>query len=248
MRLSIKLPAYFLKSYFVSILFASLITLLTTFCFASPIRYAPLNPNGILNINTALGIATIIQLPEPIQSIIIGDQSGFKVEAIDKAITIKPLRWGAKTNLYLTTQKQRYNLRLHTERQETADFIVYVQSPKEDLSVNWKAYRKKVLTENFTFELLKVGQSQGGFILIIGEIKAKEYARIKPDQFWIYQNKKSKTMDGLYLSNTTMTSKNPIEFGISMALVDLEKKTPITLDLKLDSPLSIEIPSEVLWK
>lgn len=222
--------------------------LLSTMSFATPIRNTYLNPDGILNINTALGIATIIQLPETIQSIIIGDQSGFKVEYLDKAVTIKPLRWGAKTNLYLITEKQRYNLRLRTERQETADFIVYVQTPKDEVNVLWKQYDKKVQTEIYTFEILKIGKSKAGFIILSGRIKAKENRSIKPDQFWIYQNKHSKVINGLYLSSIKMTPKNPIDFGISLAVTDLEEKKPITLELKGELVLAIELPSEVLWK
>ena len=132
---------------------------------AAPIRTVLLTSDQILNINTALGIATIIQLQETIQSIIIGDQSGFKVEPLDKAITIKPLRWGAKTNLYLVTEKQRYNLKLHTDKQEIADFIVYVQTAKDESNILWRTFEKKVQVNGLTFELLKIGKSKSGFIL-----------------------------------------------------------------------------------
>src|SRR6185437_1616257 len=68
----------------------------------------------IIVVRAAIGIATIIQVPQAIQSAIIGDQSGFKVEYLYDAVTIKPLRYGVKTNLYLVTQNHRYNLRLLT--------------------------------------------------------------------------------------------------------------------------------------
>lgn len=215
---------------------------------ATPVRTAQLSPDGILNINTALGIATIIQLPETIQSIIIGDQSGFKVEYLDKAVTIKPLRWGAKTNLYLVTEKRRYNLRLQTLRQETADFIVYVQAPKDEVQVIWKSYDKKVQTDNYTFELTRIGKSKVGFFILDGKIKSNENHSLKPEQFWILQNKESKVINGLYLSSLKVTPKYPLEFGISLAATDLDSKLPVTLELRTEPPLVIEIPVERLWK
>jgi hypothetical protein len=215
---------------------------------AAPVRTAQLSPDGILNINTALGIATIIQLPETIQSVIIGDQSGFKVEYLDKAVTIKPLRWGAKTNLYLVTEKRRYNLRLQTLKQETADFIVYVQNPKEEVQVIWRSFEKKVQTDYYTFEITRIGKSKAGFIILDGKIKAKENHTIKPEQFWILQNKESRVINGLYLSSLKVTPKYPLEFGISLATTDLDSKFPITLELRTEPPLVIDIPEERLWK
>jgi len=215
---------------------------------AAPIRTVQLTSDQILNINTALGIATIIQLQETIQSIIIGDQSGFKVEALDKAITIKPLRWGAKTNLYLVTEKQRYNLKLHTDKQETADFIVYVQTAKPESNILWRIFEKKTQVNGLTFELLKVGKSKSGFILLSGHIRSKENRTIKPEQFWIYQGNQSKIINGLYLSDTSVTPNYPIDFGVSLALSDLEEKKPIILELKSNPNLTLAIPADILWK
>jgi len=215
---------------------------------AAPIRYAQYTPDQILKINTALGIATIIQLQETIQSIIIGDQSGFKIEPLDKAITIKPLRWGVKTNLYLVTEKQRYNLRLQTDRQEMADFIVYVQTAKEDLNILWKTFEKKVQLGKLTFELLKVGKSKSGFIILSGRIRSSINQTIKPEQLWIFQGKQSKVINGLYLSNTNLSSKHAIDFGVSLAISDLEEKKPLSLELRLTTPLTLIVPHEVLWK
>lgn len=215
---------------------------------AAPIRTVQLTSDQILNINTALGIATIIQLQETIQSIIIGDQSGFKVEPLDKAITIKPLRWGAKTNLYLVTEKQRYNLKLHTDKQEIADFIVYVQTVKDESNILWRTFEKKFQVNSLTFELLKIGKSKSGFILLSGRIRSKESQTIKPEQFWIYQGNQSKVINGLYLSNTSIAPRSYLDFGVSLALSDLEEKKLIIMELKSNPNLTLVIPADVLWK
>ena len=64
------------------------------------IHTVKMKPDQILLVKTALGIATIVETPESIQSAIIGDQSGFKIEYLDRAVTIKPLRASARSNLY----------------------------------------------------------------------------------------------------------------------------------------------------
>ncbi len=92
-----------------AIFFASIIISSNGF---SQIRKATSKEDDISTVKTALGIATILQLPEVIQSAIIGDQSGFKIEYLDKAVTIKPLRWGAKTNLYLVTESNQIQIGL----------------------------------------------------------------------------------------------------------------------------------------
>jgi hypothetical protein len=215
---------------------------------ANSIRKVEAKPDGIININTALGIATIIQLPETIQSVIIGDQSGFKVEYLDRAVTIKPLRWGARTNLYLVTEKQRYNLRVLTLKQETADFIVYVESPKEDTTVSWRLFNKKMQTDTFTLEIVKIGKTKAGFILLDGKLSSNRFLTMNPEQFWIYQDKDSKVINGLYLSQLRLVPKKPIQFGISLATSDLEPNRSVTLELHLLESLSLEIPKEYLWK
>ena len=83
--------------------------LLASSSFANVKTVTP-KTDEILEIKTALGIATIIQVPDSVQQAIVGDQSAYRIEYVDKAVTIKPLRYGAKTNLYLFTQKRRYKI------------------------------------------------------------------------------------------------------------------------------------------
>ncbi len=61
-----------------------------------------LKPDQIVTVKTALGLATIVQVPDVPTRLVIGNQSAFKVEYLDKAITIKPLRALVGTNLYIS--------------------------------------------------------------------------------------------------------------------------------------------------
>ena len=136
---------------------------------SAQIRKVVYREDQILTIKTALGIATIIQLPETIQSAIIGDQSGFKIEYLDKAVTIKPLRGNAKTNLYLVTDKKRYNVRLHTKNQDGADYIVYIlpdSNNEKKSQVRWVTSRKASEANGLTLTLERLGYSQGDYLLL----------------------------------------------------------------------------------
>ena len=199
-------------------------------------------------IKTALGIATIVQLPEVVQSAIIGDQSGFKVEYLNKAVTIKPLRFAAKTNLYLLTGQHRYTLRLATQGQDLADYIVYIKDPPAKESVNWRPYSKRVQGEYLTLQVLRVGVTQEGFILIEAKVTSKESIKVVPEQFWVLQAGISKIINGLFLSQTSATKNLPIRVGISIAKTDIEAKQPLIIELRAKETISIQISEVNLWK
>lgn len=80
------------------------VTLLALNASASErVRRVPILGDQIVTVRTSIGIATIIQVPDRPNSVVVGDQDAFKVEYLDQAITIKPLSSRAKSNLYIYT-------------------------------------------------------------------------------------------------------------------------------------------------
>jgi hypothetical protein len=205
-------------------------------------------PDELLLIKTALGIATIVQTPLPIQSAIIGDQSGFKVEYLDRAVTIKPLRAGAKTNLYLLTEKKRFNLRLLTLTQDQSDYVVYIKDEQGAANVQWRVINKEAISDGIRLKVLRVGISPQGFILVDGNLSSDRNISLKPENFWILQRESSKVIDSLYLSSLEITIKQSVPFGISVSKSDLDQKQSLTLQLRLSKTLSIQIPEGIAWK
>jgi hypothetical protein len=215
------------------------------------VRNVTVKSDDILTVKTALGIATIIQLPETIGSAIIGDQSGFKVEYLDRAVTIKPLRWGVKTNLYLVTEKRRYNIRLLTLSQESADYIVYVKAPDSTQSATkWVKFGKSEEIDGAKLTIRKIGFSESGFILIDATLSLKSSKDLvfKPEAVWIKQGTDSKVINGLFLSKTKLSREKPILIGISLARSDLKSKKPVTVELQLEKKISVTVSEDVLWK
>lgn len=207
----------------------------------------------ILTIKTALGIATIIQLPETIQSAIIGDQSGFKIEYLDKAVTIKPLRGNAKTNLYLVTEKKRYNVRLHTKNQDGADYIVYIlpdSNNEKKSQVRWVTSRKSSEANGLTLTLERLGYSKGDFLLLDLSLKinANERMSLKPEDIWVFQENSSKVINSLFLSGTKLEKNKSIKIGISLSRSELIKEKPVRVELKGTKTVSIPISGAAVWK
>ncbi|MBL7545110.1 MAG: TrbG/VirB9 family P-type conjugative transfer protein [Bdellovibrionaceae bacterium] len=225
--------------------------LLSQASFAHIKTISPKNDEIIL-VKTSLAIATMIQFPDStsVQLPIIGDQSAFRIETIDKGITIKPLRYGAKTNLYLFTDKKRYNFRLITEGQDQADYILYIKSSENTDSLTWKVIEKSVSSKELKLTLHKVAATKDNKILLdLSLIALNLDTKVSPENIWIYQDKDSKLISSLFLSDKTTTVRKPIQIGIALSKNDLKEGKSLQLTLKMkEFNLSIDIPREVLWK
>lgn len=227
-----------------------MMTLLQPWTASAHVRNVMAGADDILTIRAALGIATIIQVPETIQSAIIGDSSGFKVEYLDKAVTIKPLRWGVKTNLYLNTEKRRYNLRLVTLSQNIADYVVYVKHPEAKPTSRWTPVARFAEGSGLKFTVARVGFSNQGFILLDAKLTTSsgESLTLKPEEFLIIQNGSSKVINGLFLSDLKLSKAKPVLVGISLARSDLVEKKPLTIEIRGKQKISLTLPEGSLWK
>lgn len=236
----------------IDILIIALLTNLSAFG-DSHVKKVNVSVDELSQVHTAVGIATIIQCPEAVSSVIIGDQGAFKIEYLDKAITIKPLRVGAKTNLYISTATTRYSVRLNSVSQDSADFIVYLapKSSVEKSEVKWREFQRSVTKGNLTLELKRVGRTKG-FTILDMALKSSEDQRIDPDSIYLSQGSESKIINSLFLSSTELTTKNPILLMVSLSQSDLIKEVPASIEIK--SPISktpkmsMELSREVLWR
>lgn len=225
-------------------------TLALSMGVSAQVRNQFVKTDQILTVKAALGIATIIQLPEAIQSAIIGDQSAFKVEYLNKAVTIKPLRYGAKTNLYIITEKRRYNLRLLTMGQDLADYIVYIQTNESVPSTKWQMTNRFGERGMLRLSFSRVGRSSEAFILLDGTISSHglEDVAIKPSDIWVIQEGTSKVINGLFLSDLTLSKGRPLVIGISLSKSDLVSKKPLTIELRGQQKISVTLPKELIWE
>ena len=121
------------------------------------VRHIECKNDQIVTVHAAMGIATIIQVPDHPNSVVVGDQDKFKVEYLDQAITIKPLRAGSKSNLYVYTDYQRFNVQLLTGADPIADYVVYLENvkPRNKQSkpfLRWTTFPKSMRNDEIIFE------------------------------------------------------------------------------------------------
>lgn len=228
--------------------FIHLVAFLLAYRADASVRTVVLKGDELLTVRTALGIATIVQVPTSIQSAIIGDQSGFRVEYLDNAVTIKPLRGGAKTNLYLLTGPRRFNLRLVTLSQDIADYVVYVREPGQPVPSIWRPLSLSKAGRYAALDLTRIAMTPHGFLLIEGRLIAKARVSIQPEEIWIRQGTDSKTIQHLYLSDKVAAPGRPMLIGISINRTDLKEKASIAVELHGRETLSIMIPGALAWR
>ena len=202
----------------------------------------------IVEIKTALGIATIIQMPETVQSAIMGDQSAYRIEYVDHAVTIKPLRGSAKTNLYLFTKERRYNLRLTVVPQNQAYYIVYIRKTELGSGPKWILMGQVASNSDYALKLLKIGSTSDGFLLLNLSVTARRSFTLEPSDFWLIQDKESKVLQSLFLSRLSLKKDQTASVGISVKRNDLSSRVLVIEVRNGSKPLHLEIPKEVVWK
>mgnify|MGYP000019279700 CR=1 FL=1 len=205
----------------------------------------------IVPVRTAVGIATIIQVPDTPSSVVLGDLSAFKVEYLDSAITVKPLKASAASNLYIHTDWKRYTLSLSTGPKNSADYIVYLKpkemaKPKESGGITWQPYQRMVQSQNLKIDIVRVGHSADGFGFIEFKLAALQSQKIDPGIFWLTQSGKTKSVHGLYLAKAILTSGTSTTGLITMRLSEFER-APVILEIREKKTVRIAVSKEVLW-
>lgn len=209
----------------------------------------------VADVRTALGIATKVLLEEnPTTSPIIGDMGAFRIEAIDKGYAIKPLRYGAKTNFFISLKERSYIVRLTTTLQDQADYVVYLMPrmpTKTEPTVQYKDYKKIKKENELILILKKIGKTNDGYIILEFSLNSTTEQRASFEKFKISQGKSYKTIHSLILSHRWMTPDKPISGWMTVRLDDLDSGLPLTIEVQTKDQnkyLKMEIPKEVLWK
>jgi hypothetical protein len=239
-----------------------LIILILLAIFALSAEYASARTRTIVvgvdqvaDIRTALGIATKVLLEEnPTAAPIVGDLGAFRIESIDRGYAIKPLRYGAKTNFFISLKDRSYIVRLATTMQDQADYVVYLVprlSAKVEASVQYRDYKKIKKENELILITKKVGKTIDGYIIIEFSLNSTVEQRASFEKFKIKQGRSYRTIHSLILSHRWMTPDKPISGWMTLRLDDLDSGLPLMIEVQTKDPnkyLRMEIPKEVLWK
>ena len=217
------------------------------------VRHVEVHNDQIVTVRTSLGIATIIQVPDRPNSVVVGDQESFKVEYLDEAITIKPLSPGARSNLYVYTDWRRFNIELISGHEALADYVVYLKTPKKKLEtitssgIKWSSFRSMLKNESLTLEVKRLGQATGGILLVEFILKAVKPEEIKPEWIWLTQGGVMKPIHKLFLSSLKLKPSVSVTGLIQLNEKDFLAKEPIRLELRRKKVSYLTILKPILW-
>jgi hypothetical protein len=224
----------------------------------SRVRRISVQGDQIVTVKTALGVATIIQVPDKPNSVVVGDLSAYKVEYLDTAITIKPMSGHAKSNLYIYTDYKRFNVQLVTGSEASADYVVYLENlrnksvpkvVKNRPEVIWTSVSKSMTNEAITVQINRVGETEHGLCFIDFTIKSRKNETIKPEWFWLTQAGVSHTIQGLVLSSLNLNSDQSSVHGtIEVLKADLDLNKPLRIELRRKRTSFLNIKEVNGWK
>lgn len=241
--------------------FMTLLVLHNAFAEGSRVRKLELQSDQIAQVKTALGIATIIQVPDVPNSVVVGDSEAFKVEYLDRAITIKPLHSGAKSNLYIYTDYRRYNVQLVSVAQAEANFIVYLEPARSfqkkekpirviepHLSgIRWWRISGALKNDELQLEIKRVGLSSNDVVLFEFLITSQKANEINPSSLALKQNGSLVTIHNLFLSNLKIDSKKSVNGTIEVMKSDLKLNSTIRFEMKRKRSSYLTIQEVTSW-
>lgn len=217
----------------------------------SRVRKIEVKADQIITVRTAVGVATIIQVPDRPTSLVVGDSESFKIEYLDQAITIKPLRSNAKSNLYIYTDWKRFNVQLVTGAEASADYVVYLKTPAKAPPPNdpiaWVDVALEAKGDDLNLSIKRLGRLKVEYLFIEFRLSGRKTS-VDPAWFWLTQSSKSKPVHRLLLNKLSLDQDAPLEGLIQVRLKDISLKEDLNLEIRRKKNVVLKIPKEILWR
>ncbi len=239
------------------LLFAGFIIIAINSNAADRVRRVPVIGDQIVTVRTSIGIATILQVPDRPNSVVVGDQDSFKVEYLDQAITIKPLSGIAKSNLYIYTDWKRFNVELVSGSEASADYVVYLENPKEKVSgpandpksgIKWTNFKNTLRNGTIQLEVNRLGRTKKGILLIEFFVSSKTKEKFKPEWIWLTQNSEVVPIHNLFLSSLESSPRRSVSGVLQVRENDLNTTIPIKLEMRRQRISYLSIRKVTSWK
>ncbi|MBY0314567.1 MAG: TrbG/VirB9 family P-type conjugative transfer protein [Bdellovibrionales bacterium] len=214
------------------------------------VRRVQVQNDQIVQVKTAIGIATIIQVPDRPNSIVVGDQNAFKVEYLDQAITIKPIQGGAKSNLYIYTDFRRFNVQLVSGIQAASDYVVYLENPKEKIKtpqLAWKSAKNFLKNDSLTFETLRTAKTRDGILLVEFKITSQKSETFKADWLWLSQGGVVRPIHNLAFSGQELGPRKSISGVVQILRADVSLSESLRIELRRKKTTYLTLPKAVSW-
>lgn len=234
------------------LIFWSYVFFSSAFAFAGErVRKVEVKTDQIVTVRTAIGVATIIQVPDRPNSIVVGDQAGFKVEYLDQAITIKPLHGGARSNLYIYTDYRRFNVQLVTAAEPSADYVVYLENSKEKIKSSrlaWSNFRNQLKNDSITLATKRTAKTRDGVLLIEFEMKSEKREAFKPEWIWLTQKGVTVPIHSLAVSAQEFGDGRVVKGILQILRDDIAVDEPLRIEMRRKKTSYLSLPKVTSWK
>jgi hypothetical protein len=227
-------------------------SIVTTVVMANTkIRRVPVTGDQIVTVRTALGIATIIQVPDRPNSVVVGDQDAFKVEYLDQAVTIKPLQSSAKTNIYIYTDWKRYNIELITGAESVSDYVVYLDNSKiktEGTAIKWIEFKKSFRNGDIFLETKQLAKLKNGIFQVEFYLTSDKKQQINPEWIWLTQREKTRPIHNLILSSLEIAPQEKVQGVLQLKVSDIESHEAFKIEMRRSKISFLTIKKVESWK
>jgi hypothetical protein len=212
--------------------------LFSTFVHAAPVKDLKLKPQDVGTVNTAIGYSTVIQLSSKPLNVVLGDQSAFRVEFINDSITIKPLRSGAKSNLFIFTDNDRFNLTVKTGSSASVDYVIRLRrtffDPKSVTQLNYLVRNKDI-----RLKLLRVTHRDSNlFVDFTIQSLSKKALVLAPELTRILVDKQVRSVRSLYVDSITLRQNAMVTGSILFPSESMGRELTIWFGFRGEKPLS----------
>lgn len=227
-----------------------LLILLPSFANAERVKKVKVKKDQIVQVKTAIGVATIIQVADNPTSLVVGDNEGFKVEFLDQAITIKPLHANARSNLYIYTEYRRFDIELVTVQERSADYVVYLETVVAPLKlkplVKWNKTDLRFKNDDLQFRIRRLGQSDSS-LYIEFEVSSSKNVDFDPGWIWIQQSKSTVPIHRLVMSSFKADQSNSIKGVVELLKDDLNLAKSFSFEIRRKAKTQVDIPRALKW-
>jgi hypothetical protein len=199
--------------------------------FPSQVKVLNLKPQDVGTINTSVGYSTVIQLGKKPLNVVLGDQSSFRVEFINDSITVKPLKPGAKSNIFIFTESDRFNLTVRSGPSGNVDYVVRLKRVFED-DKQIKILNRTATSKSFRLQLIReVSTPTSRFVDFQIENLTNSPAQFNSELFRLVNGTKAISLSSLYIEASVIKASSTLSGAVSLSLNAPKEITAVWIGL-----------------
>ena len=158
----------------------------------------------------------------------------------------------AKSNLYIYTDWRRFDVQLVTGLAEAADYVVYLENPKEKskpkADIQWIPFNKTMKNEGLTFTVQRLGRAKKDLLFVEFSIRDSVKKKIDPGWIWLTQDGNVKSIHNLFLSGLEIRASEPLKGTVLILTKDISPESPLRIELRRKKSSHLTLPKVSSWK